>query len=141
MQLLNFAVDNTFWTFSNSVDDLVTDLQKEPENAIDWFRSNEVVVNPDKFQSIIINRLGELKNSYELLLDNCKIYLENSLTLLGIEIDNKLNFEKHVTALCQKTSHQLNALSWLHKYIGFQEMKMSLDSFIFSNFNYWLDSK
>ena len=141
MKLLNFAVDNTFWTFSNSVDDLVTDLQKEPENAIDWFRSNEVVVNPDKFQSIIINRLGELKNSYELLLDNCKIYLENSLTLLGIEIDNKLNFEKHVTALCQKTSHQLNALSCIHKYIGFQEMKMSLDSFIFSNFNYWLDSK
>ena len=31
---------------------------------------------------------------------------------------------------------QLNALSRIHKYIGFQEIKMLLDSFIFSNFNY-----
>ena len=61
-----------------------------------------MVVNPDKFQSIIINRLGKLKNSYELLIDNHKIDLKISVTLLGIEIDNKLNFEKHVTALYQK---------------------------------------
>ena len=38
---------------SNSVDDWITDLEKESESAIDWFRSNEMVVNPDKFQSII----------------------------------------------------------------------------------------
>ena len=90
-----------------------------------------MVVNPDKFQFIIINRLGKLKDSYELLIDNHKIDLENSITLLSIEIDNRLNFEKHVTALCQKAGCQLNALLRIHKYIGFQEMKMLLDSFIF----------
>ena len=52
-QLLNFADDNKIAAFSNSVDDLTTDLQKESENAID---SNEMVVNPDKCKSIIINR-------------------------------------------------------------------------------------
>ena len=52
-QLLNFSDDNKIAAFSNSVDDLTTDLQKESENAID---SNEMVVNPDKFKSIIINR-------------------------------------------------------------------------------------
>ena len=93
-----------------------------------------MVVNPDKFQSILINRLGKLKNSYELLTDTHRIDSENSVTSLGIEIDNKLNFEKDVIALCQKASRQLNALSHIHKYIGFQEMKMSLDSFIFSNY-------
>ena len=65
------------------------------------------------FQSIIINRLGKLKDSYVLLTGNHKIDLENSVTLLGIEIDNKLNFEKHVAALCQKTGRQLNVLSRL----------------------------
>ena len=59
--------------FANSVDDLITDLQKESENATDWFRSNEMVVNPHEFHSVIINRLGKLKNSYELLIDNHKI--------------------------------------------------------------------
>ena len=87
-QLPNFAEDNTIAAFSNSVDDLITDLQNESKNAIVLFHSNEMVVNPNKFQFIIINRLGKLKDFYELLIDNNKIDSENSVTLLGIEIDN-----------------------------------------------------
>ena len=94
-QLLSFVDGNSIATFANSVD------------AIDWFCSNEMVVNPHKFQSVIINRLGKLKNSYELLIDNHKIDSENSVTLLGIEIDNKLNFGEHVTTVCQKVGRQL----------------------------------
>ena len=90
-QLLNFADDNTIATYSNSADDLITDLQTQSENSIDWFRYKEMVVNPDKFQCVIINRLEKLKNSYESLIDNHKIESENSVTLLSIEIDNKLN--------------------------------------------------
>ena len=120
-QLLNFTDDITIGTFLNSVDDLITDLQKEYENAIDWFRSNKMVINLDKFQSIIINRLGKLKDSYELLIDNHKTDLENFVKLLGIEIDNKLNFGKHFTTVYQKAGRHLNALSGIHKYNGFQE--------------------
>ena len=69
-----------------------------------------MVVNPSKFQSIIINRLGKSKDPYSLLIDNHEIGLENSLTLLEIEIDNKLNFEAHVTVVCHKACHQLNVL-------------------------------
>ena len=62
MQLLNFADGNTTVTFPNSVDDLITDtdLQKESENAADWFRSNQMALNLNKFQAIIINRLRQL---------------------------------------------------------------------------------
>ena len=65
-----------------------------------------------------------------------KLKIENFVTLLGVETDKKLNFEKHVTVLYQKAGCQLNALSRIHKYIEFQKMKMLLDNFIFSNFNY-----
>ena len=36
-QLLNFANGNAITAFSNSVDELIANLQKESENAIDWF--------------------------------------------------------------------------------------------------------
>ena len=121
VQLLNDADDKKITAFSNSVDDLITDLQQESENATDWFRSNKMAVNPDKFQYIIINRFGELKDSYELIINNHKI---DSETLLDIKTDNKLNFEKGVTALCQKPGRQLNALSHINKYTGFRVMKM-----------------
>ena len=82
------------------------------------------------------NRLGKFKNYYKLLIDNHKTDLENSASLLGIETDNKLNLEKLVTALCQKSGHQLNVQPRIHKYIGFQEIKILLRSFIFSSFNF-----
>ena len=111
-QLLSFMDGNTSATFSNNIDDLIADLQKEFENAIDWFHSNEMVVNLDKFESIIINKL---------LIENHKVYSKNFVTLLGIEIDNKLNFGKHFTTVYQKAGRHLNALSGIHKYNGFQE--------------------
>ena len=105
-QLLIFADGNTIAILLNSADDLIADLQKESENAIDWFRLNEMIVNPHKFQSVITNRLGKLNNSYDLLIDNHKVDSENSVTLLGIEIDNQLNIGKHVTTVCQKVGRQ-----------------------------------
>ena len=97
---------------------------------------NEMVVNPNKFQPIVINRLGKLDDSSKIKIDNYESASEISVTLLDIEIDHKLNFEKYVTALFQKAGCQLNALSWVPKRIEFQEMKTFLDSFIFSNSNY-----
>ena len=95
-----------------------------------------MVSNPDEFQSIIINRLGKLKDSYKIQIDNHVTDSENSVVLLGNKIDNKLNFEKHVTEINQKTGRQLNALSRIHKYIGNQQLVMLLDNSTFSNFDY-----
>ena len=125
-QLLNFADDNIIVTFSNSVADLITKLQKWSGKAVDWFRSNEILVNPNKFQTTIINWYRKSKDSYEVLTDNPKTDSENSVTLLDIEIDNKLNFEDHFTSLCQKVERRLNTLLHIHKYIGFQKWKCSL---------------
>ena len=36
---------------------------------------------------------------------------KESVTHLGIEIANKLNFEKHVSTICKKANNQLNAIS------------------------------
>ena len=79
-QLLKFADENKIPTFSNSADDLITKLQKESENAIDWFHSNQMVVNPNKFQSNIIKKLRKSKSPYKLLTDNYKTDSENSIT-------------------------------------------------------------
>ena len=52
-----------------------------------------MVVNPGKFQSITINTHGKLKNPFKFQIDNHEIDSENSATLLGIKIDNKLNLK------------------------------------------------
>ena len=54
-----------------------------------------------------MNEWMKLKDSYKRLIDNHKIDKENSVTLLGIEIHNKLNIVKYVIDLYQKTGHHV----------------------------------
>ena len=75
--------------------------EEEIKIAIDWFRANETIVNPDKFEAIVVKRNNQFLDSYLLNIMNGNINSEASVKLLGIDIDNKLiplgdsEFPKH----------------------------------------------
>ena len=52
-----------------------------------------------------------MKDSYDLKINNQTINSENCVKLPGIEIDNTLSFNKHISTLCIKVSNQLNAIA------------------------------
>ena len=52
-------------------------LEKEPESAIDWFKNNSMIANPDKFQAVILS-----KNAIDVT-HKLRIY------------DNKIETSKH----------------------------------------------
>ena len=62
-----------------------------------------------------------MENKHEMFIENKKITSEHSVRLLGIEIDNQLNFDNHISTLCKKAGSQLNTVGKLRKYIGFLE--------------------
>ena len=68
-----------------------------------------MIVNTDKFQAMILSS-DKKENKYDLKINGSIISSEKSVTLLGIEIDNKLNFEKQVANICRKANNQLNAI-------------------------------
>ena len=108
-ELANFADDNTIYVGSKDLTELLEILRKECETAINWFKTNNMIVNPDKFQSMIISSKKDLKKSV-LNINVVELTMELSVELLGIEIDNKLNFEKHISNICKKASNQVNAI-------------------------------
>ena len=70
-------------------------LKHELELAVKWFTENQMIVNPDKFQAMILQNSRNSKN-YEpvnLEIERAKIETKNTFKLLGITIYNKLNFE------------------------------------------------
>ena len=96
-----------------------------------------MIVNPGKFQEMVIKRFGKMEHKHEIYIENKKITSEDSVRLLGIVIDNQLNFDKHVSTVCKKAGSQLNAIGRLRKCVGFSQKKKSLtEVFVFSNFNY-----
>ena len=118
-----FADDNTRTALEKDITSLKETLQNEAEIAIQWFKDNFMIVNPGKFQAMIIKRFGKMENKHEMYIENKKITSEHSVRLLGIEIDNQLIFDNHAPTLCKKAGSQLNTICRLTKYIGFPEKK------------------
>ena len=134
-EIYNFADDNTISSISKEKEALLTTLEKESQKAADWFRRNNMTVNPEKFQSMILERSGN-SDVHTIEIDGNKIETTYSVDLLGIHIDNKLTFDDHIFTVCNKASMQLNAIGQLKRYLGKKELEVIVNSFIYSNFNY-----
>ena len=135
-KLFNFADDNTIAAFASKLSELIDLLQKDSDTAINWFKNNEMLVNPNKFQAIVFKKDSNLENEIQLKIDGKEIKTSKTVKLLGVTIDEKLNFEDHVSSLCKKAAAQLNALGRIQHYLGQKQKESIINSFIYSNFNY-----
>ena len=79
--------------------------------------------NNDKCHLLIVNNKDEISAS-------------TSVKLLGIIIDNKLNFAEHVTKIYKKANTKLHALARIAKYMDHEKLRLLMKTFIESQFNY-----
>ena len=93
-------------------------------------------VNPDKFKALVIDKKTTNYTNKKIQISNEDIQIVPSVKLLGITIDNRLNFNEHVSSICKSAANQLNALVRLKTFLGSNERKVLVNSFVLSNFNY-----
>ena len=62
--------------------------------------------------------------SLNLQINDTEITLQPSVELLGITIDNELNFDQHISRFCKSAGCQLNALFRLKNYLNFEQKKV-----------------
>ena len=87
-ELHNFADDNTITSSSGTLSQLIKDLQSEANKATDWFKMNNMIVNPEKFQAIIIDKKGQNNNPTEININGEKINSECSVNPNDIRVRN-----------------------------------------------------
>ena len=135
--LHNFADDNNVSAVSETVPELINSLTLKSNLAIDWFQTNSMIVNPDKFKAIILTKTKQDTSGIQISLKGHCITSTSSVSLLGVTIDRRLSFEKHVSDLCKTAATQLNVLKRLHPFITHQSTrKILIQSFVLSHFNY-----
>ena len=120
----NFADDNRLSAFAENVSKLINILQSESEVITDWFKKNQMIVNPDKFQVIIIDKKKGDHTNENVVIDNKQIKTVSSVELLGIQLDDKFNCSPHMSNICKSAANQLNALIRLQKFLSFKEKKI-----------------
>ena len=130
-KIANYADDNTLYTVNKNITDLLKILENETIEILDWFRKNEMKPNNDKCHLIVCNNKdASVKLGQEL------IQTSNSVELLGVKIDNNLNFTEHVSNLCKKGNQKFHTLARISKYLDEDKLKIIMKTFILSQFNY-----
>ena len=81
----NFADDNTIAVPCKNLNNLLRTLEKESESAVDWFRNNNMIASPDKFQAIIMNERRENQITHKSKIYNIEIETTKFVKLVGIK--------------------------------------------------------
>ena len=106
----NLADNNTLFAWGETVSKLIDTLESGSKIAIDWFTKNEMIINPDKLPAIILDKKKSNLTKDPLTIDNKTIKSIPSVELLGIHLDDKLNFNLHISNICRSAANQLKAL-------------------------------
>ncbi len=79
-------------------------------------------------------------NKQEMLtfieINGTNIPCEKEVKLLGITIDEKLKFDKHINIICKKEGQQINVMYHFKDVFDLKERQIICNTFILSNFNY-----
>ena len=94
-KIANYADDNHLYNKNECIENLKIDLMNDANAAVTWFHENHMVTNSDKFQCIMLSRNGGV--SIPLSVHNNILYLTDEIKVLGVTLDDSLNFKSHVT--------------------------------------------
>lgn len=134
--VVNYADDNTILYFDDNFDNVKVKLEYVIAQMLSWFSNNFLQANPNKFQLITFSKCYNNSNQMNVKVGNAMITAEPIVKLLGVHIDNTLNFNFHVSQLCKKAGFKLNALARLSNCLDFKGKMMLFNAFILSHFMY-----
>ena len=133
--LFNYADDNSVSVNGKELSMLSHLLQSEAEISIRWFSEDAMEANPTKFQGIIFKGNKQAPD-LNMSVDGNDIEFSQSMSALGICIDENLTSDILIDNICLKASRQISALQRLTGLLDFPSRKAIYNSFISSLFNY-----
>ena len=99
---------------------------------MDWYESNYLEPNPDKWHLL----LSDKGDDYFIKIGTEYIFNNTDEKILGIYFDNKLNFNIHLKRLCKNAGQKLHALARVSNLMSIGQRKLIMNAFVHSQFSY-----
>ena len=91
--------------------------------------------NPDKFQAVAVGERAHGERP-TFKIGEAEIGCDETVKLLGVDIDYRLKFDEQISNICRKASQQINVLKRIGKFLTFKSRKTIYHVFIMPNFNF-----
>ena len=121
MQMITHVISCT----GGNIELVKQNVVKALDVMMNWFETNGMKINPDKFQMIFFDRH---KSHYDEFVEvnDIKIVQQPCVKLLGVNIDSGLNFNCHMREICRKAGLQNKCSS---SFIENTELRLKDSSF------------
>ena len=107
------------------------------DNVTAWNTHNKLLCNPSKTEVFqFSSRFARNPIIGELLLGDTTVHLVDRVRNLGVIMDKELNLSHHITSVCKRATLSLQSIALLRKYLSSFYLKMSINAFIVSYFDY-----
>ena len=134
-EIFNFADDTTIYSCSLNYKEAAHKLSNDTYIVSNWFKVNNMVANPGKFQ-IMFPRSKIDNSKITFATKNKQIKCKREVKLLGITIDEKLTFTRHVANICSLANNRLRALTRIRRFLSTEQTKYLSEAYIMSAFKY-----
>ena len=108
-----YAEDNTPYTYSSKIEEVIENLQRAIEQLFQWFSVNHLVANAGKCHLLTSSKI--IKN---IAISNINVSTEQKVKLLGINLESRINFDYHVNTLLNKANKEYHALARVCNYMN-----------------------
>ena len=93
----NYADDTTPYSCGTNIPTVISELQAISTKVFNWFGNNLMKANPGICHLLLITKSPQVVS-----IDGIQITSSTAETLLGITIDSELNFENHLSTICEQ---------------------------------------
>ena len=130
-----FADDTTLIKTGNEINELIKSFIESSNQLLDWCKFNRIDINWSKTKIMFVTNKRKIGLPSTVEVNGNLIEVVDNFKLLGVVIDNRLNFLQHVSELrtsINKRIHSINRLFFLAHKVKLQFFK----SFILPFFDY-----
>jgi hypothetical protein len=134
-----YADDTEIYRSSKDCDDTVIKINLDLENIRKWMLQNKLQIHPTKSKYMFILSAYNIKHKVSgnpILVNNVLIPRTENYTCLGVNIDERLTWEKHIDMICSKVSARIGAIIRIRPFVWSATLKLMYNAIVQPYFDY-----
>ena len=115
-----YADDTVLYTANKSFDESISQLQMDLNALSGWCRTNGITANTEKTKVMVFGSTSRLKGlrDVNVTIEDTLITSVTSYKYLGLDLDDKLNYKKHVKGVVALTSGKLKQFQRMRSFLS-----------------------
>ena len=137
-----YADDMQILISGTSIEEMQTELETAIKKANNYYNENSLLCNPTKTEIILFGTEQQLKKRNKLQItvqseNETKILTgEKHIKILGVHLDQHLNWNKHISSIKQKATNSIRMLHRINHCLPRKQQRILYNSLVVPYFSY-----